>query len=83
MKNTSLTINKTTPNEIPFCTLSVCDPKKLASVIISLNQRDIPQFNKIKELNKNISPIGYPWKDNTALNVKLNNTPDNVIGHGD
>jgi len=59
-KNTSLTINKATPREIPFCTLSVCAPKKLASVIISLNHKVIPQFNKIKEDNKRKSPIGYP-----------------------
>ena len=82
-KKISLTINNTTPNEIPFWTLSVWAPKKLASVIISLNQSDIPQFNNIKELSNNMSPIGYPWNDNTALNVRLNNTPDNIIGHGD
>jgi hypothetical protein len=38
----------------------VCAPKKVASVIISLNQRDIPQFNNIKEHINKKSPIGYP-----------------------
>jgi hypothetical protein len=56
-KNISLIINNTTPNDIPFWTLSVCAPKKLASVIISLNQSDIPQISNIKEHNKNNSPI--------------------------
>lgn len=82
-KKTSLIINNATPKDIPFCTLSVWEPKKVPSVMTSLNHNAIPQFNKIKENNNNKSPIGYPWKDKTAEVVKDNKTPDNKIGHGD
>jgi hypothetical protein len=57
-KKISLIINNATPNDIPFCTLSVWAPKKLASVIISLNQRLIPQFNNMKEHNNKKLPSG-------------------------
>jgi hypothetical protein len=51
-------MNKTTPKDIPFCTLSVCSPKYVASDIISLNHKVIPQANKITEVVNKILPIG-------------------------
>jgi hypothetical protein len=37
--NISLIINKTTPIDKPFCTSKVCEPKKVASDIMSLNHK--------------------------------------------
>ena len=82
-KKTSLIINNATPKDNPFCTLSVCAPKYVASVIISLNQRPIPQHNNINENITPVSPIGKPWNHNTAEIVSDNNTADKAIGHGD
>jgi ABC-type cobalt transport system substrate-binding protein len=54
MKNkASDTINKITPKFNPFCTANVWSPKKVPSLIISLNQKDIDTITKnIPKYNK-------------------------------
>ena len=51
-KSASLTINKPTPIFKPVCTAKVWLPKYVASLTISLNQKDILNITRSNAINK-------------------------------
>ena len=78
-KKASLTINKPTPKFKPLSTAKVWSPKYVASVIISLNQRDIEltkinkdKYKKLWEKEKLCAiKTNEVVKDSKAIHVRI------------
>ena len=67
--NASETIKRITPKLSPLCTAKVWSPKKVASDIISLNQKDIEHTNKYKAKYIKIYPLEKLCIDRAVLVV--------------
>ncbi len=81
--NASLTMNKATPMFIPLCTAKVWLPKYVASLIMSLNQKDIEEIINASAINTKLSANKNPCIAETTEVVRVNKETDVKRGQGE
>ena len=77
------TIKRATPIFNPLCTAKVWLPKYVASLITSLNQKDIEEITNIKAKVKKYSAWLKPCIDSTPLVVKVSKEIQVYMGQGE
>ena len=82
-KNTSLTMNRATPRDSPFCTAKVWFPRYVPSADTSRNHRIIANSVDRNPRTTNVRPLANPWKYITPPDVRDSRANDVSRGHGD